>query len=103
MLAWAAGCGEGGLTVKTRDNRTRAERERDRVLGWVRVLGMIGLAVLVALLVLGAQDVPEPPSVEECRARFYAGERYDEVVDRYGDVVGATQAAELVYRDMMEK
>ncbi len=90
--------------MKTRDNRTRAERERDRVWGWVRLLGMIALAVLVALLVFGAEDgVPEPPSAEEYRARFYAGERYDEVVDRYGDVVGATQAAELVYRDMMEK
>ncbi len=90
--------------MKARDNRTRAERERDRVWGWVRVLGMIGLAVLVALLVIGAEDdVPEPPSVEECRARFYAGERYNEVVERYGDVVGATQAAELVYQDMMEE
>ncbi len=89
--------------MKTRDNRTRAERERDRAWGWVRLLGMIGLAVLVALLVLGAQDVPEPASVEECRARYFAGKRYDEVVDRYGDVVGAAQAAELVYRDMMEE
>ncbi len=88
--------------MKSRDNRTRAERERDRVLGWVRVLGLIGLAVLVALLVLGAQDVPEPASVEECRARYFAGQRYDEVVDRYGDVVGATQAAELVYQGMMD-
>ncbi len=88
--------------MKTLDNRTRAERERDRVWGWVRLLGMIGLAVLVALLVIGAEDVPEPPSVEECRARCYAGERYNEVVDRYGDVVGATQAAELVYQELME-
>ncbi len=90
--------------MKTIDNRTQAERERDRVLGWVRLLGMIGLAALVALLVIGAEDdVPEPPSVDECRARFWAGERYDEVADRYGDVVGAAQAAELVYRDMMEE
>lgn len=90
--------------MQMRDNRTRAERERDRVLGWARVLVMIALAVLVALLVIGAEDdVPEPPSVEEYRARFWAGERYDEVVDRYGDVVGATQAAELVYQDMMEE
>ncbi len=90
--------------MKTIDNRTRAERERDRVLGWARVLGMIGLAVLVALLVIGAEDdVPEPPSVEECRAWFYAGERYNEVVDRYGDVVGAVQAAELVYKERMEE
>ncbi len=89
--------------MKTRDNRTRAERERDRVLGWAWVLVMIALAVLVALLVIGAEDdVPEPPSVEECRARYFAGERYDEVVDRYGDVVGAAQAAELVYQNMME-
>ncbi len=88
--------------MKTRDNRTSAER--DRVLGWVQALGMIALAVLVALLVIGAEDgVPEPPSVEEYRARFYAGQRYDEVVDRYGDVVGAVQAAELVYQDMMEE
>ncbi len=90
--------------MKTRDNRTRAEQKRDRAWGWVRALGRIGLAVLVALLVIGAEDdVPEPPSVEECRARFYAGQRYDEVVDRYGDVVGAAQAAELVYQDMMEE
>ncbi len=90
--------------MKTRDNRTRAERERDRVLGWARVLVMIALAALVALLVIGAEDdVPEPPSADECRARFYAGERYNEVVDRYGDVVGATQAADLVYQDMMEE
>ncbi len=89
--------------MKTLDNRTRAERERDRAWGWVRLLGMIGLAVLVALLVIGAEDVPEPPSVEEYRARYFAGKRYDEVVDRYGDVVGAAQAAELVYRDMMEE
>ncbi len=89
--------------MQTRDNRTRAERERDRVWGWVRALGTIGLAVLVALLVIGAEDgVPEPPGVEEYRARYIAGERYNEVVDRYGDVVGAAQAAELVYQDMME-
>ncbi len=90
--------------MQTRDNRTRAERDRDRALGWARVLVMIALAVLVALLVIGAEDdVPEPPSVDECRARYFAGERYDEVVDRYGDVVGAAQAAELVYQDMMEE
>ncbi len=90
--------------MKTIDSRTRGERERDRVWGWVRLLGMIALAVLVAMLVIGAEDdVPEPPSVDEYRARFYAGERYNEVVDRYGDVVGAVQAAELVYQDMMEE
>ncbi len=82
--------------MKTIDNRTRTERERDRVWGWVR------LGVLVALLVRGAQDVPEPAGAKEYRARFYAGERYNEVVDRYGDVVGAKQAAELVYEEMME-
>ncbi len=89
--------------MKSRDNRTRAERERDRVWGWVRALGLIGLAVLVAMLVIGAEDdVPEPAGAEEYRARYFAGQRYDEVVDRYGDVVGAAQAAELVYQDMMD-
>ncbi len=90
--------------MRYRDNRTPAERERDRAWGWVRVLGMIVLAVLVALLVIGAEDdVPEPPSVDEYRARYFAGRRYDEVMDRYGDVVGAVQAAELVYQDLMEE
>lgn len=90
--------------MNMRDNRTRAERERDKIWAWVRVLGMIVLGVLVALLVIGAEDdMPEPPSVEVYRARAAAQERYYEAVDRYGDVEGATQAAELVYRDLMEE
>lgn len=84
------------------NNRTRNEQKRDRTWAWVRLLGLIALAVLVSLLVIGAEDdVPEPPSVDEYRARFYAGERYDEVLDFYGDVEGAKQSANLVYEEMM--
>lgn len=89
--------------MQIRDNRTRAERERDRLWGWVRIAALAVVLVLVALVLLGADDVPEEPDAQARRARFVAQERYYRVLDTYGDVVGATQAAELVYRDLMEE
>lgn len=63
------------------------------------------LVMAVLLLVLTGEALspaPEPPTARERAARFSAQDRYYEVMDLYGDLTGATEAARLVYREVVQ-
>ena len=69
------------------------------VIKWI----LIALALVFLLVVLvGAGDELEPMSARERMAQFTAQEKYYEVLNLYGDKVGAEQSARLTYEQMME-
>ena len=74
------------------------EREPWAVAAWLLVL------VVLALVLIGAamHPEPEPPAARERAAQFCAQERYYEVLDRYGDMEGAVEAARLVYEEAVD-
>lgn len=77
--------------------KTRNEIRRDRLWAVVRV---VGLAVLGLALLWAARSAPpetETPTAQERAAQFAGQARYYEALDRYGDTVGAAEAARLVY------
>lgn len=78
--------------MKTRDEIRRA---------WLwAVVRVVGLAVLGLVLLWAARSAPpetETPTAQERAAQFAGQARYYEVLDRYGDTVGAAEAARLVY------
>lgn len=65
------------------------------------VLSWIVVAVILLLVLTGEalSPAPEPPTARELAARMAAQDEYYRVVDLYGDLVGATEAAKLVYEE----
>lgn len=77
-------------------NKTRYEQRMARSTGIVRLVGMAVCAVLAALLWWTAL-AEEPPKETDRYAQFAAQEEYYRVVDLYGDVEGAVDAARIVF------
>ena len=70
---------------------------------WRVAIWFLVLAVLVIVLTgEAAHPTPAPPTARERAAQFSAQERYYEVLDLYGDMEGAVEAARLVYEGEME-
>ncbi len=68
-------------------------------IGIVRLVAL-GLLLAVLLVTLAVTEVPEaeaPTDERERNARYQAQERYYEVIDLYGDVEGAVDAARVVF------
>lgn len=67
---------------------------------WAVLAWIIVMAVLLLVLTGEAlSPTPEPPTAREMAARMAAQEEYYRVADLYGDLVGATEAAKLVYEE----
>lgn len=68
---------------------------------WGEAVLWAALALALALLLTAeARDpAPEAPTAQEWAAQFAAQERYYEVIDRYGDIEGAVEAARIVFED----
>lgn len=65
---------------------------------WTMLTWILLLVVFVLTLAATAMGPePEEDGPVEYYARQQAGERYQEVLDRYGDLEGAAEAARLVY------
>lgn len=66
---------------------------------WTMLTWLLALLAVfvVALVTTGLGPEPEEDGPVEYYARQQAGERYQEVLDRYGDLEGAAEAARLVY------
>lgn len=70
---------------------------------WTMLTWILLLVVFVLTLAATAMGPePEEDGPVEYYARQQAGERYQEVLDRYGDLEGAAEAARLVYEMEME-
>lgn len=68
-------------------------------IGIVRLVAL-GLLLAVLLVTLAVTEVPEaeaPIGERERNARYQAQERYYEVIDLYGDMEGAVDAARVVF------
>lgn len=63
------------------------------VLAWIVVMAVL----LLVLTAEALHPAPEAPTARERSARFAAQERYYETLDRYGDAVGAVEAARMAY------
>lgn len=75
---------------------TRNEARRARLAGIVKAVALVLLAVLL-LVTLSLTDAEEPPKEADRYAQFAAQARYYDVVERYGDLDGAVEAALVVY------
>lgn len=82
--------------------KTREERRREKRMDLWAVLAWIVVAVILLLVLTGEalSPVPEPPTARELAARFAAQEEYYRVADLYGDLVGATEAAKIMYQEV---
>lgn len=77
---------------------TRYEQRMARDTGIVRIVGLVLLAAVTAgLWWVVFFDGAEPPKEVDRRAQFAAQERYYEVIDLYGDMEGAVDAARIVF------
>lgn len=76
---------------------TRYEQRMARDIGIVRTVGLLLLAVVVAVVCMGVLGTEaEAPEVDDY-ARYQAQEEYYRVLDLYGDTEGATEAARIVF------
>lgn len=70
---------------------------------WTMLTWLLLLVVFVLTLAATAMGPePEEDGPVEYYARYQAGERYQEVLDRYGDLEGAAEAARLTYDEAMQ-
>ncbi len=79
-----------------KQNKTRYEQRMSRGTGLIRLIGLALCAVLVLLLWCTVLS-DDPPKEADRAARFAAQERYYEVIDLYGDMEGAVDAARIVF------
>lgn len=77
--------------------RTREEIRRDKLWAVVRAVGLALLALVLFWALRAAPPETETPTAQERAAQFAGQARYYDVLDRYGDTVGAAEAARLVY------
>lgn len=99
-----AGCvGRGG--ARERSGVFRASGKRSKADFGPTMVRLVGVAtfLLALLLILGLDTAPPPgDGVAEGAAMVAAGQTYDRVVEATGDRDGAEQAAERVYREVLD-
>lgn len=78
-------------------NRTRYEQRMARDIGIARTVGLLLLAVVVAVVCMGVLGTEAEAPEVDYYARYQAQEEYYRVMDLYGDAEGATEAARIVF------
>lgn len=75
---------------------TRCELRRAKLELAMKAVALV-LLVAVLLVALALTAANEPPKEIDRRAQFEAQQRYYEILDLYGDVEGAVDAARAVF------
>lgn len=83
---------------------TRNETQRAKLEGAIKVIALAVLLVVLLVTLAVTEDPAEQSSEAKRWARFKAQERYYEVLDLYGDVEGAEEAARVVFeREVVDR